>query len=143
MDKDFNEFWDAYQPDENRFPRRRAATFRAWNERTPAARKAMLAKVKAEGAPKWKNPYFYVADFPEPEPTNYNGRESFATKPSSMITLHHVQTALRHMRHERWWLRSMASLTNEPIESSGGSMKKPKNAENTIFCKNSHLLWNT
>ena len=73
MDKDFNEFWDAYQPDENRFPRRRAATFRAWNERTPAARKAMLAKVKAEGAPKWKNPYFYVADFPEPEPYNWNG----------------------------------------------------------------------
>ena len=75
MDKDFNEFWNAYQPDENRFPRRRAATFRAWNERTPAARKAILAKVKAEGAPKWKNPYFYVVDFPEPEPTNYNGRE--------------------------------------------------------------------
>ena len=73
MDKDFNEFWNAYQPDENRFPRRRAATFRAWNERTPAARKAILAKVKAEGAPKWKNPYFYVADFPEPEPYNWNG----------------------------------------------------------------------
>ncbi|MBO5552801.1 MAG: hypothetical protein J5937_01195 [Paludibacteraceae bacterium] len=73
MGKDFNEFWNAYQPDENRFPRRRAATFRAWNERTPAARKAILAKVKAEGAPKWKNPYFYVADFPEPEPYNWNG----------------------------------------------------------------------
>ena len=73
MDKDFNDFWDAYQPDENRFPRRRAATFRAWNGRTPAARKAMLAKVKAEGAPKWKNPYFYVMDFPEPEPFDWNG----------------------------------------------------------------------
>ena len=73
MDKDFNEFWNAYQPDEIRFPRRRAATFRAWNERTHAARKAMLAKVKAEGAPKWKNPYFYVVDFPEPEPHNWNG----------------------------------------------------------------------
>ena len=42
MDKDFNEFWDAYHPNEIRFPRRRAATFRAWNERTPAARRAML-----------------------------------------------------------------------------------------------------
>ena len=73
MDKDFNEFWDAYQPDEIRFPRRRAATFRAWNERTHAARKAILAKVKAEGAPKWKNPYFYVQDFSEPEPHNWNG----------------------------------------------------------------------
>ena len=73
MDKDFNDFWNAYRPDENHFPRRRAATFRAWNERTPAARKAMLAKVKAEGAPNWKNPYFYVVDFPEPEPYNWNG----------------------------------------------------------------------
>lgn len=75
MDNDFNEFWEAYKPNEIRFPRRRAATFLAWNERTQAARKAMLAKVKAEGAPEWKNPYFYVVDFPEPQPTNYNGRE--------------------------------------------------------------------
>ena len=71
--KDFNEFWDAYKVNEIRFPRRRAATFRAWNERTPAARKAMLAKVQAEGAPEWKNPYFYVTDFPEPVPYNWNG----------------------------------------------------------------------
>ena len=63
MDKDFNEFWDAYHPNEIRFPRRRAATFRAWNERTPAARRAMLEQVKKEGAPEWKNPYFYVQDF--------------------------------------------------------------------------------
>ena len=74
MDTEFNEFWDAYQPDEIRFPKRRAATFRAWHQRSPAARKAMLAKVKAEGAPKWKNPYFYVVDFSEPQPTNWNGR---------------------------------------------------------------------
>ena len=70
---DFNEFWTAYKPNEIRFPRRRAATFLAWNERTPAARKAMLAEVKANGAPEWKNPYFFVQDFPEPKPHNYNG----------------------------------------------------------------------
>ncbi|MBR4547216.1 MAG: hypothetical protein IKO66_04105 [Paludibacteraceae bacterium] len=75
MDTEFNEFWEAYKPNEIRFPRRRAATFRAWHERTKAARMAMLAKVKAEGGPDWKNPYFYVVDFPEPQPTNYNGRE--------------------------------------------------------------------
>ena len=75
MDNDFNEFWDAYHPNEIRFPRRRAATFRAWNERTPAARKAMLEKVKKEGAPEWKNPYFFVQDFPEPKPEFLRGDE--------------------------------------------------------------------
>ena len=75
MDMDFNEFWEAYKPNEFRFPRRRAATFLAWNRRTPAARRAMLAKVKAEGAPEWKNPYFYVVDFPEPEPEFLKGNE--------------------------------------------------------------------
>ena len=73
MDNDFNKFWDAYQPDETRFPRRRAATFLEWLKRTPAARKAMLTKVLAEGAPKWKNPFFYVQEFPNPEPKDYNG----------------------------------------------------------------------
>lgn len=76
MDKDFNEFWDAYHPNEIRFPRRRAATFRAWNERTPAARRAMLEQVKKEGAPEWKNPYFYVQDFPEPKPVWKTGGET-------------------------------------------------------------------
>ena len=75
MDYEFNEFWDSYQPDEIRFPNRRAATFRAWNERSPAARKAMLEKVKAESPPKWKNPYFYVVDFPEPQPVFLRGDE--------------------------------------------------------------------
>ena len=75
MDMDFNEFWEAYKPNELRFPRRRAATFRAWNERTLAARKAMLETVKTEGAPEWKNPYFYVVDFPEPQPKFLRGDE--------------------------------------------------------------------
>ena len=75
-DKDFNEFWDAYHPNEIRFPRRRAATFRAWNERTSAARRAMLEQVKKEGAPEWKNPYFFVVDFPEPQPEWKTGGET-------------------------------------------------------------------
>jgi hypothetical protein len=28
----------------------------------------MMQYVKDQGAPKWKNPYFFVQDFPEPEP---------------------------------------------------------------------------
>lgn len=75
MDNDFNEFWEAYKVNEIRFPRRRAATFRAWNGRTPAARRAMLEQVKKEGAPEWKNPYFYVVDFPEPQPQWLRGDE--------------------------------------------------------------------
>ena len=75
MDNDFNDFWNAYHPNEMRFPRRRAATFRAWNERTPVARKAMLEKVQKEGAPEWKNPFFFVQDFPEPQPVFLRGDE--------------------------------------------------------------------
>ena len=76
MDKDFNEFWDAYQPDEIRFPRRRAATFRLWTQRTSVARQAILAAVQKERPPKWKNPYFFVQDFPEPQPDFLRGDES-------------------------------------------------------------------
>ena len=66
MDIDFNEFWEAYQPDLIRFPNRKDATLTEWNKRSPAARKAMLDYVKDKGVPKWKNPYFFVIDFPEP-----------------------------------------------------------------------------
>ena len=66
MDNDFNEFWEAYRPDEIRFPNRRAATFLEWNKRSDRARKAMLDYVKNKGAPDWKNPFFFVIDFPEP-----------------------------------------------------------------------------
>ena len=34
----------------------------------------MFTEVEANGGPKGKNPYFYVQEFAEPEPTNYNGR---------------------------------------------------------------------
>ena len=71
----FNDFWAAYQPDEKRFPNRKAATFREWCTRTPAARLAMMKAVMTEGAPKWKNPFFYVQDFPEPQPEFLRGDE--------------------------------------------------------------------
>ena len=60
--------------DERLFPRRRAATLKLWIDKHPLAREAMLADVEANGGPKGKNPYFYVQEFAEPEPTNYNGR---------------------------------------------------------------------
>ena len=67
MENDFNDFWTSYEPDEIRFPNRRAATYLVWQRRSAAARKAMLDYVKDRGAPKWKNPYFFVIDFPEPK----------------------------------------------------------------------------
>ena len=66
MDIDFNEFWQAYRPDLIRFPNRKEATLTEWNKRSPAAQKAMLDYVKDKGVPQWKNPYFFVIDFPEP-----------------------------------------------------------------------------
>ena len=73
-----------------------------------------------------------------------NGMPSnFATKPWWMIISSLGQTVLRRMRHERLWLRSMASPSKEQIESSDGFLKKQKNGENTIFCKNFHLHRNT
>ena len=71
--EEFNTFWLNYKVDETRFPRRRAATLKLWINKHPVARAAMLAEVAAKGGPKGKNPYFYVQEFAEPEPTNYNG----------------------------------------------------------------------
>ena len=70
----FNTFWRNYRVDETLFPRRRAATLKLWIDKHPLAREAMLKEVEENGGPKGKNPYFYVQEFAEPEPTNYNGR---------------------------------------------------------------------
>ena len=80
-DKDFEEFWQVYQPDEIRFPNRKQASYREWCNRTAPARQAILAYVKDKGAPRWKNPYFFIQDYPEPEPTNLNGAWFFPQEP--------------------------------------------------------------
>lgn len=71
----FNRFWRLYKVDETRFPRRRAATFKLWMDKDPAARAAMMAEVEANGGPKGKNPYFYVQEFGNPEPQWLTGQE--------------------------------------------------------------------
>ena len=65
------EFWDYFLPSDLSRDRK-GITFEQWQQRTPAARKAMYRWLKENGAPK-KNPFFWVQDFPEPTPTNYNG----------------------------------------------------------------------
>ena len=80
MDTDFNLFWDNYHVDETTFPHRRAATFREWNKRLPHTRKAMLDKVTKEGGPHKKNPFFYVQEFPDPEPDFLSGQQQDALR---------------------------------------------------------------
>jgi hypothetical protein len=53
---------------------RKTATFLKWKKRIPAVRKAMLQFLNEHGAPD-KSPLFWVQDFPEPVPTNYNGKD--------------------------------------------------------------------
>lgn len=51
---------------------RKTATFSKWRNRLPAVRKAMLRFLNEHGAPD-KSPLFWVQDFPEPTPRDYNG----------------------------------------------------------------------
>ena len=53
---------------------RKTVTFGKWKGRIPAARKAMLQFLNEHGAPD-KNPFYWVQDFPEPVPTDYNGKD--------------------------------------------------------------------
>jgi len=76
QDNDFLEFWDNYKVNELRFPNRKVATFEQWQKRSYAARKAMRDMVMNEGAPAWKNPFFFVQDFPDPQPEWKRGDET-------------------------------------------------------------------
>ena len=69
----FNELWSAMKVDEHLWPNRYAATFQLWRTRSRAAQEAMLEK--AEGGIGRKNPYFFVQDFPEPQPQWLRGDE--------------------------------------------------------------------
>ena len=74
-DNDYQDFWTHYKPDEIRFPNRKRATYRLWYNRIPATQKAMLAYVTENSVPKWKNPYFFVQEFPDPDPVFLSGPE--------------------------------------------------------------------
>ena len=74
-DKDYQEFWKNYKPDEIRFPNRKRATYRLWRTRIPATQKAMLAYVTEKSVPKWKNPYFFVQEFSDPDPEFLSGAQ--------------------------------------------------------------------
>ena len=74
--REFYAFWRAYNPDETRFPNRRAATFRLWQKKSAKTRQTIMeAVLEANGALREKNPYFFVQDFPETTPTFMRGDE--------------------------------------------------------------------
>ena len=77
-DTDFMDFWTLYRPNEIRFPNRKIATYRLWRSRLPATQKAMLAYVTENRVPEWKNPYFFVQEFLDPEPDFLRGDEAVA-----------------------------------------------------------------
>jgi hypothetical protein len=73
-----NLFWVHFS--DGAYSNRKTVTFQQWQQRTPAARKAMLRHLATNGAPK-KNPFFWVQDFPEPQPHNLNGARSLPDEP--------------------------------------------------------------
>ena len=78
LEEDFNAFWIFFNP-RPEFANRKKATWEIWKTKTPVARKAILEAAQ-EGAPGHPgdnpNPYFFVQDFPEPQPVFLRGDES-------------------------------------------------------------------
>ena len=74
----FDVFWDYFNPDPE-FNNRKAATQMLFESRSGTARQAMVNHLEAlryEGKePSTKNPYFFVQDFPEPQPQWLRGDE--------------------------------------------------------------------
>lgn len=73
MQTDFEKFFDKFTSE---FKNRHAATEMLWDHRSDPAKQAMWDEVKDE--PKGsvsRNPYFYVQDFPEPQPQWLRGDE--------------------------------------------------------------------
>ena len=73
----FNCFWTLFAVNETKFPHRRACTLRLWIDMPPERREAIIEDLRRNGAPKDKNPFFFLQEFAsktEPTPTNYQGR---------------------------------------------------------------------
>ena len=78
--RQFNaEFWDYFLGSTQARDRKRV-TWDRWVKRSRAAKKAMKNYLEANGAPK-ENPFYWVKDFPEPVPRDYNGANSLPDEP--------------------------------------------------------------
>ena len=67
-----NELWNHFMGSEQS-KNRKSVTFAQWIKRSQVARRAMSNYLIEHGAPK-ENPFFWVQRFPEPVPTDYNGK---------------------------------------------------------------------
>jgi hypothetical protein len=65
-------FWELFQTCP-KYRNRRACSFGQWKARSQAAREVMIQALERDGPPKEANPYFWIQDFDEPEPFNWNG----------------------------------------------------------------------
>ena len=71
----FEKVWKIFNPAPE-FHNRRAATQMVFEARSHAAQKAMLDSLSlGEGGGRGVNPYFFVVDFPEPQPVFLRGDE--------------------------------------------------------------------
>lgn len=61
--EEFNRFWELFAVDETLFPHRRACCLRLWHEMPEEKRKAIIDHLRRHGAPKNRNPFFYLQDF--------------------------------------------------------------------------------
>ena len=68
----FCDFWTAYRP-ADKYANRRSCTFSQWLQRSPPARSAMLRTALNGSVNPDRNPFFWVQDYPEPVPKDYNG----------------------------------------------------------------------
>ena len=75
-DLSFEKFWKAYNVNLAMWPNRMEATRREWNKRSDLAKKALIdAALNNKSDYGTRNPVFFVADFPEPQPTFLSGQE--------------------------------------------------------------------
>ena len=74
----FNCFWTLFGVNEKKYPNRRACTLKLWTDMPAARREAIIEDLRQNGAPKDKNPFFFIQEFgmkAEEKPTNYQGRK--------------------------------------------------------------------
>ena len=77
MQTDFEKFWFYFKPSAE-YQNRRAAAQMIFEARSEAARKAIIEAAQEGGGchpDDQQNPYFYVQDFPEPQPIFLRGDE--------------------------------------------------------------------
>ena len=61
--EEFNRFWTLFCVDETLFPKRRACTLKMWTDMPKERRNAIIEYLQQNGAPKGKNPYFWIQEF--------------------------------------------------------------------------------